>query len=102
MGDETSRQILAFAGAHIGIALGDLVNLLNPSLVILGGEVTRKAKDLLTDALAKTLQRRALRASWRSLEIHYAQLAEKAIPLGGVALVTEERMQKYFLQTIQR
>ena len=94
-GDETSRQVLALAGTQIGVALGDLVNLLNPRLLILGGEAILKAGVLITDALVKMLHRKALRAASRNLEIRYSRLAGQATPLGGVALVWENRRQAY-------
>jgi len=68
-GDETSRAILARAGSQIGVAVGDLVNLLNPRAVILGGYAALAAGDLLRDPMVTTLQRRALRAPLQELQV---------------------------------
>jgi len=101
-GDETSRQILSLAGSQIGVALGDLVNLLNPRMLILGGEAALKAGNLLTDALVDSLHRKALHAAARDLEIRYSRLAGQATPLGGVALVLENRIQSCFQNALKQ
>ncbi len=98
-GDETCRQILARAGSQIGIALGDLVNLLNPRMVILGGHVAMKAGALLRKPMMESLQDRAMKSSLEGLEVIYSSLKEKAVCLGGVALVFQERLRPYFKGT---
>ena len=98
-GDETCRQIIARAGSQIGIALGDLVNLLNPRMVILGGHVALKAGTLLREPMMRSLQNRAMKSSLGSLEVSYSSLKEKAVCLGGVALVFQERLRPYFRGT---
>lgn len=38
---ESVQQLLAEAGGHLGFALGNAINLLNPDYVIIGGELTK-------------------------------------------------------------
>ncbi len=97
-GDGTSLEILQRAGSQIGVALGDLVNLLNPKAVVLGGYAALKAKDLLRESMVATLQKRALKASLKDLDVQYASLGECSVCLGGAALVVEEKMESYFYE----
>ena len=40
-GDSAARRVLADAGRHIGTALATLCDLLNPELIVVGGELSR-------------------------------------------------------------
>lgn len=55
-GDDAARELLADAGACLGVALADLVNLFAPSLIVLGGEGMRNAEFLLP-AVSENLRR---------------------------------------------
>lgn len=48
-GDRAARDLLSDAGACLGVALADLVNLFAPTLIILGGEGMRNAAFLLPE-----------------------------------------------------
>jgi predicted NBD/HSP70 family sugar kinase len=100
-GDGTSLEILSRAGSQIGVAVGDLVNLLNPKAVILGGYVALAARDLLRDPMVKTLRQRALKASLKDLEVRYPSLGDCSVCLGGAALVVEEKMDSYFCEHLR-
>ncbi|MBI4771184.1 MAG: ROK family transcriptional regulator [Chloroflexi bacterium] len=54
-GDTVAQQLLADAGRHIGSALGSLINLINPKLVLIGGGVSQAGN--LAVALAEAFRR---------------------------------------------
>ena len=60
-GNVSALRSLEDAGLHLGWAIGSLVNLFNPSLVVVGGDLAR-AGDLLLDSARVGLRRHALDA----------------------------------------
>lgn len=60
-GDTLALGILENAGAYLGIALGTLINLLNPELIVLGGSVLKSGPPLLRPMRASMIA-----SSWRS------------------------------------
>jgi predicted NBD/HSP70 family sugar kinase len=84
-GDPGCRRLLIDAGTQLGFALGGLVNLLSPGRVVLGGEL-RDAADLLRDPLLRGISDTAMAAPVSAVEVVPAQLGQRAIALGGVAL----------------
>ncbi len=87
-GDETSRKAFVRAGEYIGIALGGLINLFNPEVIILDGGVAR-AGALLIDAIARTAEARSVKTAWRKTHIIPGDLDKNAIALGAVAMVID-------------
>ncbi|MDF2628746.1 MAG: transcriptional repressor [Symbiobacteriaceae bacterium] len=88
-GDELARDTLAEAGRYLGLAIGNLINLLNPSMVIVGGG-TARAENLLLQPLREAAMARALPTLREKVQIVLTPLGEDSCPLGGAALVIEE------------
>jgi predicted NBD/HSP70 family sugar kinase len=87
-GDKVAREAIERAGYHIGIALAGLVNIFNPSLILLDGSMARSG-DLLMEPIRQGIARRSLAASSSTTRIELAQLGDNAIALGAVATVIE-------------
>lgn len=60
-GDALAHEILETAGVYLGIALGTLVNLFNPQVIVLGGSVLKAGSLLL-----KPMRRSMVESSWAS------------------------------------
>jgi glucokinase len=88
-GDELSRELFRRAGTHIGVAVASLVNVLNPSLIIVGGTVSQAGDDLL-QPIIQTVRDRALRAASVGVRIVPGELGREATALGAVTLVLQE------------
>ncbi len=88
-GDMGCRRVIADAGRHIGVAVANLCNLLNPQRVVVGGDLAA-AGDLLLDPLRATVGRYAIPSAARSLSVVTGVLGERAAVLGAVALVLRE------------
>ncbi len=84
-GDPGCRRLLSDAGTELGIALGSLVNLVNPQRIVLGGDLGRAA--LMIEPLRRGLANTGMPAAVAAVEVVPAQLGERAAALGGVALV---------------
>ncbi len=81
-GDLHAQEILRRAGTHIGVALASLVNLFNPSMVIVGGGVA-EAGDILTTSIRDAVRERAMRASEQSVRITTAMLGRRSVMIGA-------------------
>jgi predicted NBD/HSP70 family sugar kinase/biotin operon repressor len=88
-GDPGCRRALADAGRHIGAAVADLCNLINPERIVVGGSMAI-AGDLLLDPLREAVGLRAIPSAAEDVEIVPGELGERAELLGAVALVLHE------------
>ncbi len=84
-GDEVAKAIFKQAGYWIGIALTNVVNLLNPEIIIIGGGVA-KSGNLLLEPIRKTVRERALKTALENLQIVEAQLGNDAGMIGASLL----------------
>jgi predicted NBD/HSP70 family sugar kinase len=75
-------------GVYLGLAIANVINLLNPSLVVIGGPVARFGPPLIT-AIRREVRRRALRESLAGIEIVLSTLAEQEGAIGAAALVLD-------------
>ncbi len=82
-GDLVAQQILSETGAHLGTAIAGLVNLFNPSMVIVGGGVSQIG-DLLLEPIRQTVQKRSLRMASKRLRISTALLGRRSSAMGAV------------------
>src|SRR5206468_12925224 len=67
-GDPGCRRLLIDAGTQLGLALGGLVNLLNPERIVLGGELA-VAVDLLREPLQRGLADTAMAAAVGAVDV---------------------------------
>ncbi len=87
-GDLGARLALQSAGRAIGMAVGAIITLLNPEVVILDGATVRMGRYLL-DAVQETAARQAMPANWAATHIITGQLGDLAVPLGAATLVID-------------
>jgi predicted NBD/HSP70 family sugar kinase/biotin operon repressor len=88
-GDPGCRRALADAGRHIGAAVADLCNLINPERIVVGGSMA-VAGDVLLDPLREAVGLRAIPSAAEDVEIVLGELGGRAELLGAVALVLHE------------
>lgn len=88
-GDVGVRRVFGDAGRSIGRALADLVNAVNPELVVVGGDLSAVGEPLL-DGIRASLERYALPAANAAVEVVPGVLGERAEVLGAVALVATD------------
>ncbi|KUK31834.1 MAG: Glucokinase GlkA [Thermoanaerobacterales bacterium 50_218] len=85
-GDSEARQLLAEAGRYLGLAIGNIANLLNPSIFIIGGGVARGAGDFLLEPARQEAKRHVFPAFRESLRVVPGALRGRAGVLGAAAL----------------
>lgn len=88
-GDPLAVQLYADAGRLIGLAVANVINLLNPGRVIIGGGVS-EAGELILASLRDTACQRSMRAAVGATDIVQAILGHRSSALGAVALVLSE------------
>lgn len=85
-GDQLAVNALAEAGVSLGIGLANLINLLNPEAIILGGSLLGEDSFMLQH-VRKTIASHALGAPGGAVRLIPNQLGEKKARLVGVATV---------------
>jgi predicted NBD/HSP70 family sugar kinase len=88
-GHAGARRVLADAGEHIGLAVANLVTLLDADRVVVGGELGA-ANELLIGPLRYAARSAAVTTAGSSIDIVAAELGERAEALGAVTLVLRE------------
>ncbi|WP_210440011.1 ROK family transcriptional regulator [Nocardioides xinjiangensis] len=86
-GNVSAVRALEDAGLHLGWALASVVNLLNPGLVVVGGDMAR-AGELLLESARIGLRRHALDAV-AATPVQASELGERASLVGAVLLAAE-------------
>jgi len=84
--DQVAIEVLSDTGRYLGIGLANLINTLNPALIILSGGVSR-AEQFVLQPLLKTLERRALTKPAKEVTIAISELGENAIAIGAFTLL---------------
>jgi glucokinase len=82
-GDALATAILENAGNYLGIAIGTLVNLFNPQLIVLGGSVLKAGAPLLRP-MRRSMNASSWMASRRGLRIVPPALGDDAGLIGAV------------------
>jgi glucokinase len=88
-GDESSREIFAAAGRRLGQAVGNLINLLDPERIIIGGGVAR-AGELILGPCRAAYPEMVLAAEARSTPVVTAELGAAAAAVGAARLALEK------------
>ncbi len=81
MGDPFSAELLGSAGSLVGLALANAVNLINPSLLILGGGLIGSNR-IMEEAIAQALRANCMREIFEDLELRVSRLGIDGSALG--------------------
>ena len=88
-GDKLALELLENAGKSLGVRIAYMIDLLNPSLVIIGGGM-EIAGDLLFEPIKNTVKKFAFEEPASSVKIVPTFLGEDAIVMGAAALAARE------------
>jgi len=84
-GDIAVKQIIENAAHYIGVAVGNMINLMAPDIIVLGGGLVEAMPDLLTSQVAKSATATAMTAYAESFEVVAAALGDDAAIMGAAA-----------------
>ncbi len=88
-GDALAIELLQEAGFYLGLGLVNLIHILEPERVLIGGGVSQ-AGELLLGPTRETVEQRLMSPVYRGVEILPAALGADVGLFGGVALVLQE------------
>lgn len=89
-GDNQSKALLAGAARALGIGVANIVNLLSPQLVIMGGGVM-KSREMFWPLMEKEAANRALPTPWERVKLVPGALEGRAGVMGLVALALQQQ-----------
>ncbi len=85
-GDALALQVVREAAQKLGIAVAGLLNLMNPSRVIFGGQLSELG-ELLLEPLRRTVQSRTLLSSVAASDILTSDLGPRSVAVGAATLI---------------
>ncbi|MEA5456707.1 ROK family transcriptional regulator [Sinomonas sp. JGH33] len=91
-GDHRAAAVFAKAGRHLGRAVGNVVNILNPDRILLAGEGTRNL-DLIMPAFRRALDETVFDGLQDGLSIHVEAWDDEAWARGAASLLLNELFQ---------
>jgi glucokinase len=87
-GDAATRAMLEEQASYMGIALANLVNVLNPDLIVLGG-ICAQGKDLLLPTVEMTMRQRAFAGLGERVSLSTSSFGAQAGTVGAAALALD-------------
>ena len=93
-GDKFVAKIVDSAAEYIGIGVSNLVNILGPDVVVLGGGVMEALADEMMPTVVKTAKDHAMPGTMKGVEIIASKLGDSAGITGGAVLARRESKSK--------
>lgn len=90
--DEICREVVQNAGTQLGIAIANLLNLFNPELVLLGGDLVGGG-DVLMNAVRAAAAERAISKASREATITLSSLKDDVVAIGAATLAIHNAFQ---------
>jgi glucokinase len=87
-GDPVARDVVASVGRYLGVGISNIVNVLNPEIVVVGGGVIA-AGDLLLEPARKVVAERALAPSRDQVQIVSARFGDASGMIGAAILAMD-------------
>lgn len=88
-GDEVSITILKEAARYIGVAITNLINILNPTAIVVVGEIFENTAHTI-ESLSEIVKNRGLKLSSENVKIIRSLLGRDAAVVGASTLVIQE------------
>jgi glucokinase len=85
-GDKFVDKVVEEAAEYIGIAVANIINLLNPEVVVLGGGVIEALEDEMMAIIVETAMDYAMDGTTKGIEIVASKLGDNAGITGGAVL----------------
>jgi glucokinase len=89
-GDKFVDRIIEGAAEYIGIATANLINILNPEVMVLGGGVIEALADEMMSVIIETAQDYAMPGTLKGVEIIASKLGDNAGITGAAVLARKE------------
>ena len=83
-GDKLAVTLLEETGEYLGVGIADLVNLFNPALIVIGGEIVQ-AGDIVLDSIKRSARAKSVGTCFQSTKIRFSTLHQESAPSLGAA-----------------
>ncbi len=93
-GDRFAIEVYKRAGFYLGVGIANLLNILNPEKVILGGGVWKSAPPEFWNAMMKSCRTEAWPEAMKTVKILRSSLIGRVGDLGALALAFEQHSKK--------
>ncbi|MDP1917678.1 MAG: ROK family transcriptional regulator [Myxococcales bacterium] len=91
-GDAVAIGTFEYAGRQLGIGMAMLLNLFNPALVVVGGDIVRVG-DLLLGPLRETVSKNCFSENFSHVHIVASRLGESATARGAATIIFDEAIE---------
>ena len=91
-GEKIALEVADHIVKYLGIGIGNIVNGLNPQMVVIGGKLT-EAKDMIYDKVLQQIKYFTLSKSLTELEIQFSALNSKASAMGVAGMVLDQAVE---------
>ncbi|MDN3514374.1 MAG: ROK family protein [Candidatus Brocadia sp.] len=88
-GDKASLDVIEETGRYLGIALINVMHVLNPEMIVLAGGMIGSG-ELLMNPIRQVTQQRAFEASYKDTKIVFSQLGNDAGIIGAAGCLLKE------------
>ena len=88
-GDKMVEGVVRKAAYYVGIAVGNLINVISPEAVVLGGGLVEAMGELYLDEVKRAVKDHAMPFLRKKIRIVTAKLGDDAVAMGGAMLITE-------------
>ena len=89
-GDKFVDKVVEEAAEYTGVAVGNLINVFNPEIVVLGGGVIDALEDEMMAVIVETAKDYAMSGTMKGIEITATKVGDDAGILGGAVLARKE------------
>ncbi len=95
-GDRLARRIINQAASYIGIAVANLINLLNPPLIVFAGGAISAAEDLLFEPIVREASAIAVEVAYAKTKIVRSTLDSYSAARGATLMVTRPALKRFW------
>lgn len=91
-GDRVCKDVIENAGRYLGIAIANLINLVNPGLIVLNG-VLMEAGELMMKEVQASINQRTLPLRTEKTPLVVSKLGKDVVAIGAATLVIQNSIQ---------
>lgn len=101
--DAVALQVFDTVVKYLGIGIANLMNGLNPELIIIGGKIT-ELKEIIYNKLLKQIKDRCLNKAYSGFRLEFSELKNQSTAMGMVSLAIDAVMNQdvFSLQSTER
>lgn len=98
-GNARALGVLEQAGRHVGIGVANLLNLFNPALIVIGGDL-EAAGDFFLEAVRSSVRERAIPKAAQEAQISFSGVGADAIAIGAATVMLQHAFEPANLSEI--